>query len=329
MGAKLLDILLIFIAVEVAALFGLLIAIVWQSLWGIGARRERHTRLWTRTLDHALAGSRCARNRIRRTLKTEEDIVAFQRFLHEHCHSLKVENSASLRQLMRTLGVTTWLHKRFREARKDLDRASAARTLAYLKEPLDHDEVATLLNSKDPAAVLAAAHALTSLGNPDYLVRIFRAVYDRTPITLHGAAGLLSRLGPAVCPTITRLLADVLKRLAVNKGPDQATDVDRTREIDPNDVAAQVVLIDLLAFFRYKPAAPVLRRLLLFSPHDEVVIHIVKALGALGDSKAVPLLKPLVKHDNWVVRSQTAKALAAIEERVEQNTRKSTAGEPS
>ncbi|MCX8032630.1 MAG: HEAT repeat domain-containing protein [Thermoleophilia bacterium] len=329
MGPKPLEILLIFIAVEAAALFGLLIAVVWQSLWGIGTRRERQIRLWVKALDHALAGRRCARNRIRRTLKTEEDIIAFQRFLHEHCHSLKVDSWASLRQLLRALGVTTWLHTRFREARKDLERASAARTLAYLKEPLDPEEVATLLDSKDPAAVLAAAHALTSLGNPDYVVRIFRAVYDRTPITLHGAAGLLSRLGPGVCPTITRILADVLKRIAGNRRPEQPTDIDHTREIDPNDVAAQVVLVDLLAFFRYTPAGPVLRRLLMFSPHDEVVIHLVKALGALRDNKAIPLLKPLLEHENWVVRSQTAKALAAIESSLEQDETESPGGAQS
>ena len=311
------EVLFIFIALEEVTLVGLFVALVCQALWGAGRRRERQIRLWTKTLGPALAGRRHARSRVRRSLKSEEDIVAFQRFLHDHFGPSLSEHSASLRQLMRALGVTSWLHARFRKAGKDLDRASAARTLAYLGEPLNPAEVAELLSSKDPAAVLAAAHALTSLGNPSYFLPVFRAIYDRTPITLHGAAGLLSRFGPAACPTITRLVSEVVKHTVTAPNPKFPGDalpdaLDHTKAVDPNDVAAQVVMIDLLAFFRYAPAAPILRELLRVSPHEEVVIHLVKALGALKDSEAIPLLEPLLKHDNWVIRTQAAKALAAI-----------------
>ena len=71
-------------------------------------------------------------------------------------------------------------------------------------------------------------------------------------------------------------------------------------------------MVDLLAFFAYRPAAGSLLRLLQLSEHEEVLIHIVKALAKMGDASAIPSLSELLTHPDWVLRSQAVQALATL-----------------
>jgi HEAT repeat protein len=72
-------------------------------------------------------------------------------------------------------------------------------------------------------------------------------------------------------------------------------------------------MVDLLAFFAYRPAGPTLLRLLQLSEHEEVLIHAVKALAKIGDANAISSLSELLTHPNWVLRGQAVQALAALE----------------
>ena len=170
-----------------------------------------------------------------------------------------------LRRLTRHVGLTERLHRELLEARDPLDRAAAGKTLARLRERIAEEKILDLLGSKDPAVVLSAAYATASFRDPKQFLPVFRAVYGRTPITLHGAAELLTGFEEGICPVITRLLEGVVGQYRRARKAGGTGLVDPNKAVDRNDTAAQVVMVDLLAFYAYRPAAATVSRLLTLS----------------------------------------------------------------
>ncbi len=305
-----LDIVLLVIALELLTLLGLLVGLVTMHVRRSGTKIRRLRRLWVRLLREALEGRRRPTTRIRETMVSDANLKAFHGFLDEQLRELGDGSPLQIRHLSRTLDFTRHLQHQLAESRDPLERAAAAKTLGRLRERMSREAVAELLHSDDPAVVLAAGYASASFRDPSVFLPVFRAVYKGTRITLHGIAELLSRFEEGVCPVIHELLDELVVRYSET---DPLRPLDPDREVDRSDQAAQVVMVDLLAFFAYRPAAPTLLRLLWLSEHDEVLIHIVKALAKIGDATAIPSLGAMLTHSNWVLRSQAVQALAALE----------------
>jgi hypothetical protein len=302
--------MLIVIALQVAALLCLLAAVINARVRISGAKIRRLRRLWSRLLPEALEGKRQAIAPIKRTLRSKADFAAFHDFLDEQLRERHGRSPILLRHLSRSLGFTDRLQRQLRRSRDQLDRAAAAKTLGRLRERVAREAVAALLRSDDPAVVLAAGYASASFRDPRYFLPVLRAVYQHTPITLHGIAELLSGFEEGVCPVIHEVLDKVVDQYELET---PSVPFDPEEQVDRVDVAARVVMIDLLAFYKYVPAAASLLRLLELSEHEEVLIHLVKALARTGDAAAVPRLTDLIVHPNWVLRSQAAHALAALD----------------
>ena len=305
-----LQIVLVVIALELVTLLGLFAAVVAAHVRRSGVKIRRLRRLWVRLLPEALEGRRQPTVRIRETIVSDAGFKAFQGFLDEQLRHLGSGSPLRLRHLSRTLDFTRRLQRQLAESRDPLERAAAAKTLGRLRERMSHEAVAELLHSDDPAVVLAAGYASASFRDPSFFLPVFQAVYKGTRITLHGIAELLSRFEEGVCPVIHELLDDLIARYSET---DPLRPLDPDRQVDRSDQAVQVVMVDLLAFFAYRPAGPTLLRLLQLSEHEEVLIHIVKALAKIGDAAAIPSLGELLNHPNWVVRGQAVQALATLE----------------
>ena len=305
-----LQIVLVVIALELVALLGLFVGLVTMHVRRSGTKIRRLRRLWVRLLPEALEGRRQPTARIRETIVSGAGFKAFHGFLDEQLRGLGDGSPLQLRHLSRTLGFTKRLQCQLAKSRDPLERAAAAKTLGRLRERMSREAVAELLHSDDPAVVLAAGYASASFRDPSFFLPVFQAVYKGTRITLHGIAELLSRFEEGVCPVIHGLLDELITRYSET---DPLRPLDPDREVDRSDQAAQVVMVDLLAFFAYRPAASTLLRLLQLSEHEEVLIHIVKALAKIGDATAIPSLSELLAHPNWVIRSQAVQALAALE----------------
>ncbi|MGI5940058.1 MAG: HEAT repeat domain-containing protein [Thermoleophilia bacterium] len=308
-----LEIILAIIALQVAAFIYLLVAIVVTYARRARVDVDQLSHQWARQLPDALEGRAEAIDFIRGSLSTDAVRKAFRTFIDEQLYSDINDSLPALRELSRAVGFTEWLRHQALNSRNQLDRAAAGKTLGRLQESVDREVAVKLLQSSDPAVVLAASHTIASLGDPDYLLPVFRAVYQRTPITIHGAAGLLSEFGRGACPAIHELLRAVVDRYLQADAAESYRSLDPEREIDVNDVVAQVVMIDLLAFYAYLPSASTLLALLSLSKAEETIIHVVKALAEVGDVKAVPQLVEMLTHSNWVIRSQTARTLAALD----------------
>ena len=96
---------------------------------------------------------------------------------------------------------------------------------------------------------------------------------------------MLSRFGPGGVPRCTTYSARwSLITLVRGRNLRDAS----AHPVGADDLSFQVILIDLLAFFKYTPAARTLSRLLALSPHEEVLVHGIKALAAIGGETAGP-----------------------------------------
>jgi HEAT repeat protein len=308
-----LEIIVLFIGAELIALALLLVATLLTQARKSGRKIRRRRRLWHILLPEALAGDPEAVVGIGASLHSKGDWKAFHSFIDEELQRERGRSTLGLRRLCRLVGLTERLRHELLNARDPLDRAAAGKTLARLRERIAEEMILDLLKSKDPAVVLAAAYATACFRDPKQFLPVFRAVYQRTPITLHGAAELLSGFDEGACPTIHRLLGGVVSQYRLLAKGGSTGPVDPEKAVEWSDTAAQVVMVDLLAFYAYQPAASTLLRLLTLSEDEEVLIHLVKAIAGVGDASATPRLVQLLGHPNWVIRSQSVHALGAVE----------------
>lgn len=259
-------------------------------------------RRWKKLVPRAARGDTFSLDKLRPTLSNKHRMRAFQHFIDQELTSSGSRTTARTRTLVRDLGFTEWLEDVVQNSHNELERAGAARTLQRLHEQVDTERLEELLHSKDPAVVISAGYMIAATKEASLFYPVLLAVYKQTQITMHGAAELLSRFGPKICPQMRQLLGELA--MAQERGF-------RSR-ISPDDVGIQVIMIDLLAFFGSGRAAKTLSRLMDSTPHEEVLIHIVKALAIIGSSGDAAELIRLLSHSNWVIRSQSAIALATL-----------------
>jgi hypothetical protein len=307
-----LQIILFLIGLQLVVIAFLLVAALVTQSRKSGAKVQSLKLLWGGLLPAALAGQPGATAVMRGTLGSKTAFEAFHGFFDEQLRRERGRSPLALRRLSRAIGFTERLERNLLRSRDPFNRAAAAKTLGRLRESTAQETAIDLLGSKDPAVVLAAAYATASYRDPKQLLAVFRAVYDRTPITLHGAAELLSGFGDGACPVVHELLVGVASRYPYPRRLDPVDPVAPGKDIDPDDTAAQTVMIDLMAFYGYVPAEFTLLRLLRVAEDHEVLIHLVKAIAKVGNVAAVPRLTELLTHPNWVIRSQSAQALAAL-----------------
>jgi hypothetical protein len=304
LGAMLLTVCILAATVGV-----LMVLAVWSTRRNGGVRRRRRARVWRRLLPGVLDGRRYPRMRLQKTLRTARDLRLFDDFLAGELKKADRETFLALRHVSRSLGVTDHLHRQLGQSRSLWKRALAARGLGLLRERDARDKIAGLLEARDPTVVMVAGYACASLQDPTLVMPVLRAVYGKTSITLHGMADMLSRFGPGICPTVHEVLASVVEQHTDFKN---YSPVSSGCLVDQEDVSAQVILIDLLGFFRYRAASTTLLSLLDLTPQEEVQAHVIKALVRTGSRGAAARLTALLSHPNWVVRSQAALALGTL-----------------
>jgi hypothetical protein len=156
------------------------------------------------------------------------------------------------------------LRRTYDESGDPLDRALALATLTRLPEDISMESVLEQLRSPDPDEVLIAAQKAALFRDPSLFQPVLRALCERTAVSLDEVAGLLLAFGKEVCSGAHSLL----KRLG------------------PDDSRMQIVIIDLLALYRYRPAAATFSRLLWGNADEEVRAHLVKAIAMMSKARA-------------------------------------------
>jgi hypothetical protein len=156
------------------------------------------------------------------------------------------------------------------ESSDPLERAFALATLTRLPEDISMESVLEQLRSSDPEEVLIAARKAALFRDPLLFQAVLRALCERTAVSLDEVAGLLLAFGKDVSPGAHSLL----------------------KNLGPDDNRMQIVIIDLLALYRYRPVAATLSRLLWGNADEEVRAHLVKAIAMLSRARADRIATP-------------------------------------
>jgi hypothetical protein len=144
-------------------------------------------------------------------------------------------------------------------------------------------------------------------------MKVMRRLLAGTPITYEGANELLVRFGKSVCPMLAGVMRDALLRHERGEGigPSPADSL----RLDLDDFIETSMLVDIIAYFRYREADELLLRVMDECGEDEVTIHVLKAMVRLRPPGAAAHIAHLLEHPNWVIRSQAARVMGVLGER--------------
>lgn len=202
--------------------------------------------------------------------------------------------------LCREIGLIDYYKKKLRRG-GTAGKAVAARMLGALRCRESVAEMLKLLQSKNELLVQAAAQGLAKSGEPGPFFQAARALLGNTFFTYEGAAEILADFGKKICPHIARFLEDETAQAAPGENG-----------VDPS--AYRSVMIDLLGFFKYREALPLLQKMLT-QADEETTVHILKAFINIGELPAELDLKPYLEHPYWVVRNFSVRAWKLTDDR--------------
>lgn len=164
-------------------------------------------------------------------------------------------------------------------------RMLALAILGFLGEKTAWEEIKALAAADNQTLALAAANALAKINPASAVFVIIPLIATRRDWPNNKVVTILNELGPAV---ISKPLVDAVLEAA------------------PGDKGR------LIRFMRFADSAvvlPVIRKMLLNSPADEVVSAGLNILGQFEDHRYIELAKNFLKHPKWYVRVQAVSAL--------------------
>ena len=165
-----------------------------------------------------------------------------------------------------------------------------------------------------------AVHRLAEVGMPDYAVVVAGALEDRSSaVALIAARGLFrrgqERFFPAVLaqlPRFAHLSRSFLASL-LSEGGSGAAPLLRAILVDPSTPAVlRAVSVDALRLLNDLDSLPLAAEFLRTSSDRELVTACLRLVRQLGHHDHVPLVRPLMKSPDPVIRAAAAGALGAI-----------------
>jgi HEAT repeat protein len=199
-----------------------------------------------------------------------------------------------IKLLAAEIGMKDFLLKKLKQG-NGREKIRAAVILGKLGEESALPYLKELLTADRPAAVIAASRAIAEIGETSLVFNVVQALFTKTHITFEGMSQVLTDFGSGICPQ----LADWLRRWL-------AGEENLAEEFEASVHQPLSLFIDLIGYNNYFKARDLLADMLNKVNNEEVLIHIFKTLARFKKSITVDLT-PYLTHDNWVIRSQTAK----------------------
>ncbi|MEJ6950748.1 HEAT repeat domain-containing protein [Natronospora cellulosivora (SeqCode)] len=204
-----------------------------------------------------------------------------------------------LRALASKIGILDYYIKRLNSMSKKR-RLRAISFLAKIEEVSVLNIYQKNLNDKDERIMLASCRAIARIGEHSLFVPVLRNLFNRTNMTFEGISDIMIIFGKGVSKDIQLLLEDYI---------DGKKDLAALFAVE--EFVSLSLLIDILGYFKYKPAVKILEELLRREDNNEVIIHIFKALKKIGEVIAEDLHDYILNED-WVIRSQAVGYISTI-----------------
>ncbi len=216
------------------------------------------------------------------------DWMIFSEFIDEYLENLEGTENEKLLDLLRAVRLERLLMKQAR-GRNRWRRAYAVRYLGRMRYRPAAGLFLSMLGHRSSVVAFSALEGLQMLGISLDYERIIREVLRREDLSFPKISEVISRFGAPVHPSLIRLLDDP--------------------EIS---ASAKRLVVDILADNRVVESAPSILGLLRETRDEELVIGCIKALGILEEPEALPTLTNYLTASNWIVRSQTVRAIGAL-----------------
>lgn len=260
----------------------------------------------------------------------KKDYKYWEWYLYDYMKIIQGEDRDRIVRLAGHSGLLDHLYRQLREGNR-WKMMGASRFLGATGEEKAIPLLRKNLAHRDSLVSLAAARGLAASGKVDYLPEVVEVLLGRSLYTYEAISEILVEFGPEVCPFINRLLKYNLLVSAYRQGgggdPGGVNPFEnqaykggsfhlRLSRRYPMDIESYRVLclyIDILAFYNYLPGEGTAGAILRVSNVEEVLIHCLKYLGKVASPGAVEDILPLLQREDWVIRSQAARALGTID----------------
>lgn len=236
------------------------------------------------------------------------------RLLSPYIDTLEGNDFDKIKALCHETGLTDHYRKQL-HSRLLKKKIYAARVLGSLKCSQSARQMIQMLSSRNPLVVQTAAQALAKSGILNAFAPTARALLANTNFTYEGAVAVLTEFGPSICKPITDMLETEMpwRSKTLNQTP-PGRKTRRKKETPVGLNIYKLVLIDLLAYYRYRKALPLFVRLA-DTEDRETLVHILKAFINLEIFPQELSISSYLNHQYWVIRSFAAQAFRYAPER--------------
>jgi len=218
----------------------------------------------------------------------QRDFMIFGEFIENYLVDLRGEEYDKIVTFLKVIGFDDILMKALRK-RSKLQRAYAAHFLGLMKYKKAESKLLELINDPSPVVYLNAFEALNKIGSEKNLLEIIKNVIADERIGQTKVIEIILSYGGVVDSVLMSLLND--KNLS-----------DKSRRL----------IVDILSQRSVFESVPLILNLARSTTDIELKIGCIKAMGIFEDPQCLGFLMENLTDDNWIVRSQAVKAIGLI-----------------
>ncbi|MFC1557049.1 HEAT repeat domain-containing protein [candidate division KSB1 bacterium] len=217
-----------------------------------------------------------------------KDFQIFGEFIEEYLVDLRGEESENIIMFLHSIGFDELLMKAIYKKDK-WSRAYAAHFLGLMKYKDAESRLLELIYDPSPIVYLNAFEALHRIESDKDLSSIIKNIMISDRIGTTKIIEIILNYGTAINPILIDLLHE--------------------KDISGNNMR---LLVDILAQKNVFESAGIIREIAKTTENLELKIGCIKALGILEDLDSIEFLIDILHSDNWIIRSQSAKAIGNI-----------------
>lgn len=220
-------------------------------------------------------------------------------FLKPYLKNLKGNDFEKIKKLVEKNKMVAFFLEKLENGNKE-EKIKAAAFLGKLGEKSALPLLEKCLSCEDENLMTASIWAIADIGEQELFFKVLKSVLNESRFTFEALTEILIRFGEASCYQIKRFLEN---NFIAENNLEEILGVPEYQSLS--------LFFDIFGYFRFIPGVEIMVSTLEVEYNEEVLIHIFKALVKIE----YPInkdLKPYLQHDNWVVRSQTARYIAEI-----------------
>jgi len=236
-----------------------------------------------------------------------DDYMYLYRFFKPYLINIEGDDYKKLVKLINRINMDDFFLKKLEKGYKN-EKIKAAVFLGKIKEKKALPLLEKELESDNKYLMLASVRAIAEIGELNLFFPVLKTVLKKTSMTFEALTEVSIKFGRKVCFTIN----DISKKR--NNG-----EIDLQDFFSVPEYQVLSLFFDIFGYFRFVEGIEAMKKLLEEDINDEdindeIIIHIFKALIKIEYPIEIDMTS-FLKHENWVIRSQTARFLGVVKDK--------------